>query len=97
MWQEFSEQEAIQTMNKYGVFVLTPQRKHLLGNALLNLENKNIKIDTAKMQLKNQILFNKDILNALEEAAVSEFNDSLLLLDKLKTKRCFNETNYFKS
>lgn len=91
MWKEFNKKEANQILNKYGVFVLTPQRKHLLGNALLNLENKNIKIDTAKMQLKNQILFNKDILNALEKASTSEFNDSILSLDKLKTKLEKNE------
>ena len=86
MWEEFSEEEAVQALEKYNISVLTPQRKHLLGNTLLNLENKNIKMDTAKMQLRNQILFNMDILNALEEASVLELNNSLSQLKELKTK-----------
>jgi len=86
MWSEFSEEKAIQVLEKYNISILTPQRKHLLGNVLLNLENKNIKMNVAKMQLKNQILFNKDILNALEEASVFDMNHSLSQLDKLKTK-----------
>ena len=86
MWKEFNEHETIQTLNKYGVFVLTPQRRHLLGNALINLEQKNISMYTAKLHLRNQILFNKEIITALENAENKELNDSLNQLKKLKTK-----------
>jgi|GEM_PF-4269129 len=86
MWKEFSEQEAIQVLNKYGVFVLTPQRRHLLGNVLLNLENDNIELKTAKMQLRNQILFNKRIIDALNKASSDKKNEEIFKLKKLKER-----------
>ncbi len=84
MWKEFSEHEAIQALRKYGVFVLTPYRRQLLGNALLNLENKYIDLETAKRQLRKQVLFNKRIIDALNKA--SEENEDFFKLEKLKQR-----------
>jgi len=86
MWKEFSEHESMQALSKYGVFVLTPHRRKLLGTALLNLENDLIDLKTAKMHLRNQILFNKKIINALEKASNEEHAKNLINLSQLKEK-----------
>ncbi len=86
MWREFSEHEAMQALSKYGVFVLTPQRRKLLGNALLNLENDFIDLNTAKIQLKKQILFNKRIIDALNKASADKRNEEIFKLKNLKVR-----------
>jgi len=86
MWQEFSEHEAMQALRKYGVFVLTPHRRHLLGNTLINLEKRNINLQTARMQLRNQILFNKSIIDAMKKASYGEQGEHLFKLNELKTR-----------
>lgn len=82
MWKEFSEHEAMQALRKYGVFVLTPYRRQLLGNTLLNLENKCIDLETAKRQLRKQVLFNKRIIDALNKASAEK--DDFFKLERLK-------------
>ena len=86
MWKEFSEHEAMQALSKYGVFVLTPYRRKLLGNTLLNLENDLIDLKTAKMQLRSQILFNKRIIDAINKAGESEHAKEIEKLMKLRKK-----------
>ena len=61
--------EALAALKRYGVFVLMPHRRLLLGRTLVDLETHKIKIPEAKARLVGNILFNKKILNALEKAS----------------------------
>ncbi len=60
--------DEIIALKRYGLFVLTPQRKQLLGKTLLDLENNKINIAKAKTRLQGNILFTREILDALEKA-----------------------------
>ena len=55
-------------LRRYGLTVLTPQRKQLLGKTLLDLESNKINVAKAKVRLQGNILFTREILNALEKA-----------------------------
>lgn len=63
------ELEALAALKRYGVFVLTPQRRLLLGQTLVELEKRKIKLPAAKSRLQGSILFTKKIVDALEKAS----------------------------
>lgn len=60
--------DEIIALKRYGLFVLTPQRKQLLGKTLLELEQRKINVAKAKTRLQGSILFTREILDALEKA-----------------------------
>ena len=62
--------DEIIALRRYGLTVLTPQRKQLLGKTLLDLENNKIDVAQAKVRLQGNILFTRDILDALEKAHI---------------------------
>ncbi|NYZ79708.1 hypothetical protein H0N95_00485 [Candidatus Micrarchaeota archaeon] len=69
MKEEKEINEALDALERYDVTVLTHQRRLLLGSTLVDLENRKIRLQTAKTRLYGNILFNRSILDALEKAA----------------------------